>query len=151
MIQKEVNIKNRKARFNYELLDEFVAGIQLRGTEIKSIRMGKASIAESFCEVKGREVFIVNMHIDEYDYGTYYNHKIKRDRKLLLTKREISKLDRKTKETGLTIVPLNLFINSKGLAKVKIALARGKKLYDKRESLKKKDMQRDMARIKKNF
>ncbi|CAI9428764.1 SsrA-binding protein [Candidatus Ornithobacterium hominis] len=151
MIQKDVNIKNKKAKFNYELLDDYIAGIQLKGTEIKSIRMGKASIAESFCEVKNGEIFIVNMHINEYDFGTHNNHKIKRDRKLLLNRREIDKLERKTKETGLTIVPLNLFINQKGLAKVKISLAKGKKLFDKRESIKKKDMQRDIARIKKNF
>lgn len=151
MIQKEIRIKNKKARFNYELLEDFTAGIQLRGTEIKSIRMGKASIAESFCEIKNGEVFVVNMHINEYDWGTHYNHKIKRDRKLLLQKREIKKLDRKTKESGLTIVPTLLYINKKGYAKMKISLARGKKLYDKRNSIKEKDLQRDLQRIQKNY
>lgn len=151
MIQKKVNIKNKKARFNYELLDKFEAGIQLQGTEIKSIRMGKASIAESFCEVKDDEVFIVNMHINEYEWGTHYNHKIKRDRKLLLTKKEIAKLAKKTKENGLTIVPILLYINDKGLAKLRIALAKGKKLHDKRNTLKEKDIARDIDRYQKNF
>ncbi|MBV7441177.1 SsrA-binding protein SmpB [Weeksellaceae bacterium TAE3-ERU29] len=150
-MQKQVNIKNRKARFNYELIEGFDAGIQLQGTEIKSIRLGKASIAESFCEIKNGEVFVVNMHIDEYDWGTHYNHKIKRDRKLLLNKREIAKLDRKTKETGLTIIPTLLYINDRGLAKLKIYLAKGKKLYDKRHSIKEKDIKRDISRIQKNF
>lgn len=151
MIQKQVNIKNKKARFNYELIEEFTAGIQLMGTEIKSIRMGKASIAESFCEVKNGEVFIVNMHINEYDWGTHFNHKIKRDRKLLLHKREIQKLDRKTKESGLTIVPTLLYINDKGYAKLKIYLAKGKKLFDKRHVLKEKDIKRNLDRIQKIY
>lgn len=151
MLQKEIKIKNKKARFNYELIESFDAGIQLRGTEIKSIRMGKASITESFCEVKEGEVFIVNMYIDEYDWGTYNNHKIRRDRKLLLTKTEIQKLEKKTNESGLTIVPTLLYINSKGLAKLRISLARGKKLYDKRNTIKEKDLRRDMQRIQKNF
>ena len=151
MIQKEIRIRNKKAKFNYELLEFFDAGIKLQGTEIKSIRMGKASIAESFCEVKDGEVFIVNMHIDEYGWGTHFNHKIKRDRKLLLQKTEINKLEKKTQEAGLTIVPTLLFINDRGLAKVRIALAKGKKLYDKRDSLKEKDLKRDLQRIQKNF
>lgn len=151
MIQKEIRIRNKKARFNYELLESFDAGIKLQGTEIKSIRMGKASIAESFCEVKDGEVYIVNMHIDEYDWGTHYNHKIKRDRKLLLTKTEIKKLEKQTQDVGTTIVPTLLYINQKGLAKVRIALAKGKKLYDKRNSIKEKDLQRDTERIQKNF
>ena len=151
MIQKQVNIKNRKARFNYELIEGYDAGIQLQGTEIKSIRLGKASIAESFCEIKDGEVFIVNMHINEYDWGTHNNHKIKRDRKLLLTKREIAKLDRKTKESGLTIIPTLLYINDRGFAKLKIYLAKGKKLHDKRNSIKEKDIKRDLDRVQKNF
>lgn len=151
MQQKEIKIKNKKARFNYELLESFDAGIQLQGTEIKSIRMGKASITESFCEVKNGEVFIVNMHIDEYDWGSYYNHKIRRERKLLLTKPEIKKLERKTLETGNTIVPTLLYINKNGLAKVRIALAKGKKLYDKRNSIKEKDLKRDIQRIQKIY
>ena len=151
MIKKQVNIKNRKARFNYELIEGYDAGIQLQGTEIKSIRLGKASIAESFCEIKDGEVFIVNMHINEYDWGTHNNHKIKRDRKLLLTKREIAKLDRKTKESGLTIIPTLLYINDRGFAKLKIYLAKGKKLHDKRNSIKEKDIKRDLDRVQKNF
>lgn len=151
MQQKEIKIKNKKARFNYELLESFDAGIQLQGTEIKSIRMGKASITESFCEVKNGEVFIVNMHIDEYDWGSYYNHKIRRERKLLLTKPEIKKLERKTLETGNTIVPTLLYINKNGLAKVRIALAKGKKLYDKRNAIKEKDLKRDIQRIQKIY
>lgn len=150
-MQREIKIRNKKARFNYELLDSFDAGIQLQGTEIKSIRMGKASIAESFCEVKAGEVFIVNMHIDEYDWGTHNNHKIKRNRKLLLTKTEIQKIEKKTNETGLTAIPTLLYINDKGLAKVRISLAKGKKLYDKRNTIKEKDLHRDMQRIQKNF
>ncbi|WP_395094084.1 SsrA-binding protein SmpB [Vaginella massiliensis] len=143
-------IKNKRARFEYELLESFDAGIQLFGTEIKSIRMGKASIVDSFCQMKDGELFIINMFIDEYDWGTHYNHKTKRDRKLLLEKKELKKIDRKTKESGMTIVPTALYINNKGLAKVKIYLARGKKLYDKRETLKGKDLKRDLDRIIKN-
>jgi len=149
-VQGEINIKNKRARFEYELLDEYNAGIQIFGTEIKSIRMGKASITESFCQMKDGELFIINMYIDEYDWGTHFNHKTRRDRKLLLKKNELKKLDRKTKETGLTIIATNLYINKKGLAKVRIYLARGKKLYDKRESIKGKDLKRDLDRIIKN-
>lgn len=149
-LQREINIKNKKARFEYELLDSYDAGIQLFGTEIKSIRMGKASISESFCQFKDGELYIINMFVDEYDWGTHFNHKTRRDRKLLLKKNELKKLERKTKETGLTIVATSLYINSKGLAKLKIYLARGKKLYDKRETIKRKDLRRDLDRIIKN-
>lgn len=149
-MQKEVTIKNKRARFEYELLDSYDAGIQLFGTEIKSIRMGKASITESFCQIKDGEVYIINMFIDEYDWGTHFNHKTRRDRKLLLQKSEIKKLERKTKETGLTIVPTTLYINNRGLAKLRIYLARGKKLYDKRETIKGKDLKRDLDRMIKN-
>ena len=149
-MQKEVTIKNKRARFEYELLDSYDAGIQLFGTEIKSIRMGKASITESFCQIKDGQVYIVNMFIDEYDWGTHFNHKTRRDRKLLLQKTEIKKLERKTKETGLTIVPTTLYINNRGLAKLRIYLARGKKLYDKRETIKGKDLKRDLDRMVKN-
>ncbi len=145
-MQQNVTIKNRKARFNYELLDRYTAGIQLGGTEIKSIRAGKASIAESFCEIKEGEVWCVNMHIEEYQYGSYYNHKPKRDRKLLLQKKEIKKLERKLQDKGMTIVPLEIFINNRGLAKINVALAKGKKLYDKRETIKTKDINRDLQR-----
>ncbi|MFV0237452.1 MAG: SsrA-binding protein SmpB [Flavobacteriales bacterium] len=145
-MQQKVSIKNRKARFNYELLDRYTAGIQLGGTEIKSIRAGKASIAESFCEIKEGEIWCINMHIDEYQYGSYYNHRPKRDRKLLLQKKEIKKMARKLVDKGITIVPLEIFINDRGLAKINIALARGKKLYDKREVIKIKDINRDLQR-----
>lgn len=149
-MQKEVTIKNKRARFEYELLDSYDAGIQLFGTEIKSIRMGKASITESFCQMKNGELYIVNMFIDEYDWGTHFNHKTRRDRKLLLQKTELRKLERKTKETGLTIVATTLYINNKGLAKLKIYLAKGKKLFDKRNTIKGKDLKRDLDRMIKN-
>ncbi|MDO5509407.1 MAG: SsrA-binding protein SmpB [Weeksellaceae bacterium] len=151
MQQKQVQIKNRKARFEYELMEKFDCGIQLTGTEIKSIRMGKASITESFCEVKNDEVFVVNMHIDEYDWGTHFNHKVRRTRKLLLTKKEIKKISRKVKETGLTLIPTLLYINDRGFAKMIVYLARGKKLYDKRNSLKEKDLNRKMQQIQNNL
>lgn len=151
-MQTKVDIKNRRARFDYELLDQYVAGIVLTGTEIKSLRNSKASIAESFCEFNPRgELFAVNMQIDEYAYGTHFNHKPKAERKLLLQKRELKKLHREVKNSGLTIVPLNLFINEKGLAKMRIALARGKKQFDKRETIKDRDNKRDLDRIKKKF
>src|SRR5680860_245388 len=137
-----VNIKNKRARFEYQLLDKFVAGIQLGGTEIKSIRNGKASILEAYCVVEDGQVFIRNMHITEYENASFYQHKPRADRKLLLNKREIDKLDKKIKLKGFSIVPLRLFINNKGLAKLEIALAQGKKLYDKRQDLKAKDDKR---------
>jgi SsrA-binding protein len=149
-LQSDINIKNKKAHFEYELLESYDAGIQLFGTEIKSIRMGKASITESFCQIIEGELYIINMYIDEYDWGTHFNHKTRRDRKLLLKKNELKKLERKTKETGLTIIATNLYINKKGLAKVKIHLAKGKKLYDKRDSIKTKDLKRDLDRFIKN-
>ncbi|WP_313374098.1 SsrA-binding protein SmpB [Chishuiella sp.] len=149
-MQKEVTIKNKRARFEYELLDSYDAGIQLFGTEIKSIRMGKASITESFCQFKDGELYIINMFIDEYDWGTHFNHKTRRDRKLLLQRAELKKLERKTKETGLTIVATTLYINNKGLAKLKIYLAKGKKLFDKRNTIKGKDLKRDLDRMIKN-
>jgi SsrA-binding protein len=144
-----VNIKNKKASFEYFLLDKFIAGIQLTGTEIKSIRDSKASIAEAYCLFINEELFIRNMDISVYDYGTYNNHEPKRDRKLLLTKRELRKLNNKLKEQSMTIVPILLFVNEKGFAKLEIALAKGKKQYDKRETIKGKDMQREMDRERK--
>tara|TARA_B100001175_G_scaffold275929_1_gene251107 strand:+ start:1430 stop:1891 length:462 start_codon:yes stop_codon:yes gene_type:complete len=151
-VQKRINIQNKKARFEYELLDQFTAGIVLTGTEIKSIRNSKASIAESFCEFnENGELFAVNMYIEEYAFGTRFNHRPRGSRKLLLKKRELNKLFKQVKNSGLTIVPLKLFINEKGFAKMLIALARGKKLYDKREALKDLDNKRDLDRIKKNF
>ena len=150
-MQKTINILNKRAKFDYEILDKYTAGIVLTGTEIKSIRLGKASIAESFCEFHDGELFVINSHIEEYLYGTHYNHKAKSERKLLLNKRELKKLDKDSDNKGLTIVPLRLFTNEKGLAKLDIALCRGKKNYDKRESLKEQDTKRDIDRIKKSF
>lgn len=151
-MQKEIDIKNKKARFNYELLEEYTAGIVLTGTEIKSIRNSKASIAESFCEFNNEgELFTINMNIDEYAFGTRFNHRPKAQRKLLLNKKELKKLHREVQNSGLTIIPLRLYINEKGLAKLRIALAKGKKLYDKRETIKERDNKRDLERIKKSF
>ncbi len=141
-----LSIRNRKAAFEYFLLEEFVAGIQLTGTEIKSIRAGKASINDAYCTLKNGELFVINMHVAEYENGSYNNHEPKRDRKLLLTKREIRKLTIKINERGFTIIPVLLFINERGYAKLKIALAKGKKMYDKRDTLKSKDQRRDLER-----
>ncbi|PKR80404.1 SsrA-binding protein [Brumimicrobium salinarum] len=149
--KNRINIVNKKARFEYQLLDKYVAGIQLGGTEIKSIRQGKASILEAFCVIEEGEVYLRNMHIAEYGNASFYQHKPKADRKLLLNRQEINKLDKKMKAKGFTIVPLRIFINNKGLAKVEIALAQGKKLYDKRQDLKEKDDKRAMDRIKKAY
>ncbi len=151
-MQSNINIKNRKARFEYELLDKFTAGIVLAGTEIKSIREGRASISESFCEFNDKdELFVINMQIDEYSHASHFNHKPKAERKLLLNRRELKKLSKEIKTSGLTIVPLNLFINDRGLAKMNIALAKGKKLYDKRDTIKDRDNKRNLDRIKKSF
>jgi len=142
----KVNIRNKKASFEFFLLEKFIAGIVLTGTEIKSIRGSKASINEAYCAFTKDELFVRNMHIAEYDFGSYNNHEPKRERKLLLTGRELKKLQAKLNEKGLTLIPTFLFINDKGLAKLEIALAKGKKLYDKRETLKQKDNRRDMER-----
>jgi SsrA-binding protein len=144
MAEDGIVIKNKKAHHEYFLLQEFTAGIQLTGTEIKSIREGKASIVDAYCTFTGNELFVRGMHVAEYYQGTYNNHEPKRDRKLLLTKRELHKLLVKVKERGFTIVPTVLFINERGLAKLTIALARGKHSYDKRETLKQKDIQREI-------
>lgn len=146
-----VTIKNKRAGHEYFLLDTLTAGIVLTGTEIKSIREGKASLSESYCMFKENELFVVGMHIAEYDKGTYNNHNPKRDRKLLLTARELRKLKVKVQEKGLTIIPVVLFINDKGLAKLDIALARGKHYYDKRETLKNKDSKRDVEKQLKDY
>ncbi len=143
-----INIKNRKASFEYEFIDKYLSGIQLQGSEIKSIREGKVSLQEAYCTFVEEELFVKNMNISPYKQATHTNHEPKRDRKLLLTKKELAKLEKKYEEKGLTIVPIRLFINQKGLAKLEIALAKGKKLYDKREDIKKKDMARDMQRMK---
>lgn len=141
-------IKNKKASFEYFLLELFTAGIQLTGTEIKSIRLGKVSLREAYCMFINDELFVRSMHIAEYKYGTHYNHDPKRDKKLLLNKRELKKLYTKVREKGLTIVPVKLFINERGLAKLNIALAKGKHFFDKRESLKKRETKREIDRSK---
>lgn len=151
MSKDNIEIKNRKARFEFELQDDFIAGIQLLGTEIKSIRNGNASLNESYCVFQKDELYIRSLHVTEYEFGSDNNHNPKRDKKLLLKRQELDKLKKKVDEKGLTIVPLKLFINDKGLAKVKIALAQGKKLVDKRHSIKEKDTKRDLARLKKEF
>tara|TARA_R110002167_G_scaffold91083_16_gene245025 strand:+ start:5677 stop:6138 length:462 start_codon:yes stop_codon:yes gene_type:complete len=151
-MQQNINIRNKRARFEFDLLDQYTCGIVLSGTEIKSIRLGKASIAESFCEFNDRgELFVINMQVDEYAHGSHFNHKPKAARKLLLNRKELKKLEKEVTTSGLTIVPLNLFINDKGLAKINIALAKGKKLYDKRETMKDRDNKRDLDRVKKQF
>ena len=150
-IEKTVNILNKRARFEYEILEQVEAGIVLTGTEIKSLRSSKASIAESFCQFIEGELYVVNMMIDEYKLGTFYNHKTKRERKLLLHKKELQKFERKLKDAGNTIVPLKLYITEKGIAKMLIALARGKKLHDKRESIKDRENKRDLDRIVKKY
>ncbi len=141
-----IRIKNKRANREYFILDRYVAGIVLTGTEIKSIRNGKANLSDAYCIFDNGELFIRGMHIAEYSYGSYNNHMAKRDRKLLLTKRELKKLNNKVKEKGFTIIPTLLFINERGLAKLEIALARGKHYYDKREDLKKRDTQREIER-----
>ena len=151
-MQKKINIQNRRARFEYEFIEEYTAGIVLTGTEIKSLRNSKASITESFCEFNEKgELFIVNMYIEEYAFGNHFNHQPRGSRKLLLLKRELNKLFKQVKNTGLTIVPLKLYIDDRGFAKILIALARGKKLYDKRETLKNRKIKMDLDRIKKSF
>jgi len=151
-MQPKINIKNKKARFEYEILDTYVAGIQLTGTEIKSIRASKARITESFCEFNDKgELFAINMYIEEYINGNIYNHQPKSERRLLLNKRELKKLQKEVQNVGLTIIPLKLFLTDKGWAKLQIALCKGKKLYDKRETLKDRDNKRNLDRIKKDF
>jgi SsrA-binding protein len=148
MKPQAIRIKNRKASFQYFLEEKLVAGIVLTGTEIKSIRDGKVSLNEAFCVFVKDEIFVRDMHIAEYSFGTYNNHDPKRDRKLLLTSRELKKWRTKVNEKGYTIVPVLLFINERGLAKIEIALAKGKHHYDKREDLKKKDSKRELDRLK---
>lgn len=146
MSQQQVNIRNKKARFEYHLLDSYIAGIQLSGTEIKSIRKSKASILEAYCIVDKGEIWIRNMHITEYENGSFYNHKPRSDRKLLLNKKEIKQIEKFLIVKGNTLIPLRLFISEKGWAKLEIACAQGKKLHDKRQDLKEKDDRREMDR-----
>ena len=147
-MMSKVNIKNRKASFEYQFIDKFVAGIMLVGTEIKSIRNNKANISDAHCVFNGNELFVKNLHIAEYSNGGQNNHEPKRERKLLLNKQELKKMLGKVKEKGNSIIPIRLFINEKGKAKLEIALAKGKKVYDKRESIKEKDQKKDMERIR---
>lgn len=144
----ELNIKNKKASFQYEFLEKYVAGIQLLGTEIKSIRDGKAALTDSYCSFTDHELY-VKMYIGEYSHGGYVNHDPRRERKLLLQRKELNKLEKKVQNTGLTIVPLRMFLNTDGKAKLEIALCRGKKMADKREDLKSRDNERELSRIKK--
>ena len=147
MKPSQVNIKNKRASFDYELLETFHAGIVLTGTEIKSIRLGKAGLSDTFCYMNNGELWVKNMYIAEYFYGSYNNHAARRDRKLLLTKKELQKIAKSIKESGFTIVPTRVFLNEKGLAKVVIAIAKGKKLYDKREWIKEREDKRQMDRM----
>ncbi len=146
-VDNNIQIKNKKASFDYELLETFVAGIVLTGTEIKSIRLGKASLVDTYCVLNRGELWVKNMNISEYFYGTYNNHESRRERKLLLNKKELQKIERLSKDTGFTIIPTKLFINEKGLAKLVVAVAKGKKSYDKRQTLKEKDDKREMDRM----
>ena len=148
-LKSDIRILNKKAKFEYIILDRYTAGIQLFGTEIKSICEGKASLVDSYCAIEHGEMYVKQMHIAEYRFGSYANHEAKRDRKLLLQRREIRKIERATKETGKTIIPLELFINEKGLAKMEIAVCQGKHTYDKRQSLREADDKRQIAQIKK--
>lgn len=147
MNQKDINIKNRRAHFDYEISETFTAGIVLTGTEIKALRQGKASLADAWCYTANGEVWVKGMYIAEYFYGTYNNHATRRDRKLLLQKKEIRRLERNGKEAGFTIVPMKLFINQRGLAKLQIGIGRGKREYDKRQSIKEREDKRSMARL----
>ena len=146
---ENINIRNKRASFDYEFIEEYTAGIVLTGTEIKSIRAGKASLVDAYCYFHNGELWVKGMYVAEYKLGTYYNHIERRERKLLLQKKELVKLERKTKESGRTIVPIRLFLTEKGFAKLRIALAHGKKEFDKRESLKEKDAKREMDRFMK--
>jgi len=140
-------IKNRKASHEYEFIEKFIAGIVLTGTEIKSIRAGRAALTDSYCQFRGHELYIKGMHIDEYEFGNLRNHDPLRERKLLLTKRELRRLEKRVKEAGLTIIITKVFINERGLAKAEIALAKGRKEYDRREAIKRKDAEREMERM----
>ena len=148
-MNKTVNIKNKSAHFEYQILETFVAGIQLLGTEIKSIRNGKVNLDDAFCAFIGKHLYIRNMHIAEYAFASFYKHNTKRDRILLLKKKELNKLQTRSEEKGLTIVPLRMFISERGFAKLEIALAQGKKLHDKRESIKERESKIEMARVMK--
>lgn len=147
MKSSQVNIKNKRARFDYEISDTYVAGLVLTGTEIKSIRDGKASLTDSYCMVENGEVWVKGMNVSEYFYGSYNNHAVRRDRKLLLNRKEIEKLQKATSDPGFTIVPLRVFINERGYAKMQIGVGRGKKQYDKRQSIREREDKRNIDRI----
>lgn len=147
MDAKDINIKNRRAKFDYEIIETFTAGLVLTGTEIKSIRQGKASLVDSFCYVANGEVWVKSMYIAEYFYGSYNNHAARRDRKLLLNRKEIVKIDKMSSVSSFTIVPLRVFINERGLAKIVIGIGKGKKDYDKRQAIKEREDKRSMARL----
>ena len=149
-MKNDVNIRNKKASYEFELIEKFTAGIQLMGTEIKSIRESKAEISSAFCVLSKGELLIKNMHVSEYSFGNVNNHEPLRDRKLLLNKKELNKISKKTSEKGLTIVPLRLFISKRGFAKIEIAIGKGKKLHDKRESIKSRDAKRTIDRAMKD-
>lgn len=148
---QKIEIHNKKAGYQYFLMDEFNAGIQLLGTEIKSIREGKANLTDAYCVLLSGEIFVKNLHIAEYSHGSYANHEPRRLRKLLLNRREIKKIEVKLKEKGLTLIPVRIFLNEKGLAKIQMNLAKGKKLFDKRETIKAKDVKRQLDRVKKSY
>ncbi len=148
---KNINIRNRRATFDYEIIEEFVAGVVLVGTEIKSIRMGKAALTDSYCYVERGELWIKGVNIAEYHWGTHNNHIPKRDRKLLLNRKELNKLQRSLQDKGLTVVGLRMFLNDRGLAKIVIGLAKGRKSYDKREYLKANDAKREMDKALKKY
>jgi SsrA-binding protein len=145
---KDINIRNRQASFQYEFIDKFIAGIVLRGTEIKSIREGKVNLQDGYCYLNNDEMFVKGININPYSQGTHYNHEAARERKLLMKKSELRKLEGKVEEKGLTLVPTRIFINERGFAKLEIALARGKKTHDKRDSIKERDIKRELSRIK---
>lgn len=144
----DINIKNKRAKYEFEFIDTYLAGLVLKGTEIKSIREGKVNLQDGHCYFKQGELFVKNVHISPYTQGSFYNHTEDRERKLLLKRQELNKLESKMNEKGLTIIPLRLFINDRGIAKMEIALARGKKLHDKRDSIKERDVKREMDRMK---
>ena len=150
-MQKQVNILNKRARFDYEILERYTAGIVLAGSEIKSIRLGKASIAESFCEFQNHELFAINTNIEDYAYSRSFSHTPKSERKLLLNRKELKSLEKSVQNKGLAIIPLRLFTNEKGIAKLEIGLCRGKKNYDKRETMKERDTKRDLDRLKRDY
>lgn len=149
--QKKLEIHNRRASFHYELMETYAAGIVLKGTEIKALREGAGSLNEAFCFMRDGELYIKNMHIAEYSHGNLMNHEVMRLRKLLLTKRELGRIDAKMREKGMAVVPVRLFQNERGYAKLEVALARGKKAFDKRESIKQKDNKRELDRVMKRY